>query len=333
MVFYMTQKKSKISCDSDIIKTVNISLDLLKKGNLEESLDLFEEILKSNFSNSIAETGIKCCKYWIPRISRFNLLKKDSEKGRLYFEEWKKFETFIYSIKNIQKKVISNLMFYIFSKALDSFKDDLNANKVYDFNTFFMIALLYKKIGDYGNALKYFDEIINFEKGNSNVIALLADCYALIDELKKAKVLFREAFYIDPVSIDMNLLESGMIKSLISIIEERKIDKNEINYWLPVYGRVLDFFNIYRELLPVEIGRLKQEIFQLKKVYLEKSDGIAKARLLNCLLMIYDDVKYRDFNKNKMDDIELEIKDVSDEIYDLLKNKTILGKMNSLFQE
>jgi hypothetical protein len=150
---------------------------------------------------------------------------------------------------------------------------------------------------------------------------MLADCYALIDEQKKAKVLFREAFFMDPFSIDINLLESEIIQSLINIIEERKINKNELNFWIPVYGRVFGFFNIYRELLPVELGKLRQEIFNLKKDFQEKKDGMIKAKLLNCLLLLFDDVNFRDTNKNKLADIELEIKEISEEIFGLLKNK------------
>jgi hypothetical protein len=97
----MTQKKSKNSCDSDIVKTVNVSLDLVKKGHLDEAQVMFDEILSGNFSNTIAETGIKCCRYWIPRMQKFDLLKDDPEKGKLLFDEWKKFENFISSIKNI----------------------------------------------------------------------------------------------------------------------------------------------------------------------------------------------------------------------------------------
>jgi hypothetical protein len=36
-----------------------------------------------------------------------------------------------------------------------------------------------------------------YEPDNSNLMSQIADCYALLDDEKKAKLLFREAFFID----------------------------------------------------------------------------------------------------------------------------------------
>jgi tetratricopeptide (TPR) repeat protein len=315
----MNQKNAKISGDSDIVIDINSSLDKLKTGDFENALVSFENILRNQYSNSIAESGIKCCKYWIPRLSKFSKLKDNFEKGKSIYYEWIKFESFICSLKNIHKKVINNIMYFIFNFALRSFKNEKEHNKIYDYNTLFMIAVTYKKIGDYYNAIKYFEESLAFEKNNPNCIAELADCYALIDEIKKAKVLFREAFYIDPLSIDINLLESEMIQSIILKIEKLRINNSEIKYWIPIFGRVFDFFNVVRKLMPIELGKLEQEIFYLKKKYNEeKKDVKIITRLLNCLLFLYDNLKLKEKNIKQLDLILLDIKNVSENVFNLL---------------
>lgn len=286
----MCSRNIIIQKESEIIKSNNKALDLLKTGNFDEACEIFLQVLKENYSNTIAESGVKCSKYWISRINKINQKEKFFDKGQLLFEEWKKFEKFISSIKNIQKKVSGSIMFYIFSTALDFFKKDLKKNKILDIQTSFMIALSYKKIGDFNNAIKYFEEVLSVENFNSNTLAQLADCYALIDQDKKAKLIFREAFFIDPSSIDLLLLDSNIITYLISKILEMNIAQKEIAYWIPILGRILGVFNVFRELLPVEISKIRREIFYLEKNFINdiKKDYCLKTKLLNLYFWLFD---------------------------------------------
>ncbi|MCK4797218.1 MAG: hypothetical protein KAT05_07535 [Spirochaetes bacterium] len=315
----MNSKNDISPNDSEIIKSVNRSLELLKIGQFEEALKDFSIILKKHYSNSIAESGIKCCKYWISRLNKIIQINDNYEKGKKLFEEWKKFETFIHSIRNIQSKVISNIMFFVFNKALEAFKKDIRENRILDFQTSFMIALSYKKIGDFENAIKYFEETLSIENNNSNVIAQLADCYALIDQDKNAKILFREAFFIDPSSIEFELLDSNIITYLVSKILEMNISRKEINHWIPVYGRILGILMISRELIPIEVGKLRKEIFYLEKNLQDElvKDNIIKARLINCYLWLYDYIKLKKNHKEELGEIDYKIKNISKEIYDI----------------
>ena len=150
----------------DSIKVMNKSLDLLKNGNFTEALDNFNELLKNHYSDTIVDSGIKCCKYWIPRISKFEFMKDDCQKGKTIIGEWKKFEIFISSLKSMQEKVVSNAMFHIFNLALQSFKKDLLENRLIDLETTYLIAVSYKKIGDYRNSIVYFQEILKNDPHN-----------------------------------------------------------------------------------------------------------------------------------------------------------------------
>jgi len=314
------QKIMKNEIDS--IKGMNKSLDLLKNGNFTEALNNFSELLKSNYSDSTIDSGIKCCKYWIPRVSKFEFMKDDSFKGKFIIDEWNKFESFISSLKNMQEKVVSNTMFHIFNLALQAFKKDLNENRIIDFETTLLIGITYKKIGDYRSSISYFQDFLMNDSHNSNAMALLADCYALIDEEKKSKILFREAFFNDALGIDINLLESHIINTITAKIEEFKIKKEDFTHWIPVFGRVYGIFNIYREILPVEYGKLKQEIFYLENEQNKLGDEpFYIPRLLNCYLWLYDYHTLKNV-KNSLEEVEEKIKNISPDLYDILKSNS-----------
>ena len=318
----MSSKEKTKTNDTEVIKQTNKSLELIKNGRFEEALESFSLILKNNYSNSAAESGIKCCKYWIPRNNKFRKLNDNYEKGKLIFNEWKKFEKFSKSLKNIHSKVISNVMFYIFNSALEAFKKEIRENRILDFETYYIIALSYKKIGDFKNAIKYFEETLNIENDNSNIIAQLADCYALIDEEKKAKLLFREAFFIDPSSIDLELLDSNIITYITAKILELNYSKKEVQYWIPIFGRVLNILNVFRELIPVEISKIKREISYIENNYKNQidKDNCIKTKLINSYLWLIDYLKINNQDKNEIDEIENKLRSISETIYQLLKN-------------
>ena len=294
----------------------------MKKGSIEEALECFSLILKKRYNDNIAESGIKCSKYWLVRLSKYTLMKEGYDKGRYLFDEWKKFESFYKSLKNVNLKVINSLSFFIFNSALEQLNKDNRINRLMDTELSFMIALAYKKIGDYKSALTQFEEVMTADINNSNIICQLADTYLLVDKVDRAKLLFREAFFIEPVGIDISLIDSNIIHNLISKIIEKKIEKEEINYWIPVYARIYGVFNVFREIIPVEFGKINQEIFFLESAVKDEIsyNNTMTARLINCYLWLYDYFRLQKRDDEKRQEIEKKIKNLSEDIFILLKN-------------
>ena len=64
--------------------------------------------------------------------------------------------------------------------------------------------------------------------------------------------------------MELAYLESPLIQRLVAKLRER-FSEPEIRDWIPVYGTIYGLFNVKRELRPLELGKLKQAIFQLEK--------------------------------------------------------------------
>lgn len=321
------KKNSEVSrnSESSVHQKLSFALELLKEGKFEDANIIFSDVLRYDYSNQIAETGVKCCKYWNSRINMMKSRETSYYMGKYLYDEWKKFQVFLRNQKNIQMKVINCVMYFIFGTALQYLEKEIQDNKIIDLSTLFLIGLFHKKLGDFDHAIYYFERIINNDRFNAPAFAQLADCYALIDEERKAKVLFREGFFICPSAIELDTLDSNLISNLIVRISEYKIPREELAYWIPVYGRVLNVFNIKRELAPVELGKLKQDVFHLEQDFftLEAVDQKVKARLINYYLWLYDFY----IVKENSDDIKIELEDkmknLSLTIYNILKNSII----------
>jgi len=333
----MNHKTFKKNDDSEIIKLISRSLELLKEGMLTEAQNLFLEILKYNFNNDIAESGLTVSKHWLIRFNKLDTIKETAEKGKFLLNEWKKFEKLIESRGKFNKKVISSIMYFVHRRALDYLNKEIQENKIIDVELIYLSGIANKKVGDYKNAIMLFKKAIKADPNNANIIAQLADSYALIDEESKAKLLFREAFFIEPAVIEIESLDSNIIHTIITTLYNMNILENDIKHWIPVYGRVFQIFNIYREMLPVEYGSLKQEIYSLEKEIEHESCYMSskRARLINCYLWLYDyflmknevikdqnnNEKIKESIQQEILKIENSIKSLSNDIYNLLKNK------------
>ena len=109
-------------------------------------------------------------------------------------------------------------------------------------------------------------------------------------EEKIAKVLFREAFYIDAQKIDIDFLESELITRLISRIEENDYKEEVLKEWIPVYGVLYGVLSIKRELRAFEVGKLKQAVFSLENELKESGSNqdILIPRLINHYFWLVD---------------------------------------------
>jgi tetratricopeptide (TPR) repeat protein len=193
------------------------------------------------------------------------------------------------------------------------------------------VGRCYKGMGCYEEALAYLKRAVRFKQEDAAAISTLADVYALLGETKAAKALFREAFFINPQAVDLNNLESELILRLVRHVAGMGYSGAELHEWIPVYGAVLGVFTVKRELKLAEVGRLKQQIFDLENELREARGELREARgghnggrgenilapaLLNRYFRLMDHYEGSDCGHALIDEIKLKIKIIKPVIFE-----------------
>jgi tetratricopeptide (TPR) repeat protein len=62
----------------------------------------------------------------------------------------------------------------------------------------FKVGRCYKGFGNYERALKYLEEAARVRRDDAEALSELADAYALVNEPRAAKAMFREAYFANP---------------------------------------------------------------------------------------------------------------------------------------
>jgi tetratricopeptide (TPR) repeat protein len=208
--------------------------------------------------------ALKCANFWLEIEQRAAAIEGDYERGEFYQSQWRVFSGFVSRMENVSERCLFSLKYHVFGKALEHFSALAGDPDNPDTEILLRIGRCHKIRGNYEGAINFLEEASRLRRDDAVILAELADCYSLVNETRAAKVFFREAFFLDSRGVELAYLESPLILRLVAKLRER-FSEPEIRDWIPVYGTIYGLFNVKRELRPLELGKLKQAIFQLEK--------------------------------------------------------------------
>ncbi len=305
-------------------KHLNFAKQFLFQGKIEDSWDSFHDALVMNFESEEAKSGMKIAGYWKERQAKLQSIEDNFEKGEFLLREFKSFLKNFITVNSITSNHgVKSIEHWIFSTAYVSFKkygEVTNNEKNPDI--LLKQGFCQKVMGNYDLARELLEEAVNLTKNNSSILAQLADVYSLINEEKHSKLFFREAFFIAPQDIDLDSLESVIIKKITEELKYKDYSLNELKEWIPVYGTILGLFSVKKELKPIEVGLLKQSIYSLNNQLTigEIDKGIVVPRLINHYLRLLEFFVSTKGSKTEIEEVLLNIKLLDKKIYDLYLN-------------
>ncbi len=302
-----------IKTDEELTKAYKF----LSEGNLAQAREVLAQAIGYNFDNSEINFAHWCCSYWVDFIQGLPRMEA-YEQGDGLIARWKSFRQDSEQKSNFQQKTIYALQQGIFSLALNAyelFKEEGTQSQLADL--YRKKGLCLKKLGKYENALNLLSEAYRISPQSSVILAEMADCLALCGEEKNAKVLFREAFFIDAQRIEIEFLESELICCLIRQVKEKGYTGAVLQEWIPVYGVLYGVFNVKRELRTQEAGRLRQEIFAKENEIKDPSNDsrLLVPKLINMYFWLIDHYARSNEGNDKINECLLQIRVHDENIY------------------
>jgi len=265
--------------------------DKLKDSDVVTAQILMEQALDLDFENEEIKHALKCVHWWIEHTRRIDETGNPYEKGVFLITQLKQYYVFLGQFDKVYEQCQYAVRYFVYSKALVHFKGLLgNPANQNDPGLLLFVGRCYKGLGNYDEALNYLEQAVHIKREDAEILAEVADINALLSQTKTAKALFREAFFIDPLKIDLRFMESALILKLRDSVYELGYRNEELLEWMPVYGYLQEVFSVKRELKQMEAGRLKQSIFLLEAEYEANParQSLLRPRLLNQYFWLID---------------------------------------------
>jgi tetratricopeptide (TPR) repeat protein len=295
----------------------------LKEGDGDAALTILEEALKKDCEHPEVLYALKCLMWWFERIKKLEDFQNPFEQGAFLLSQWEPFNAFSNRLGRIGDSCIYAMRHFVFSWALNLFQSILReGTNRQEPELLFMVGRCFKGVGNYDDAIKYLEQASRFRREDSAVLSELADVNALLGDFRAAKVLFREAFFLDPQGIDLFSMESEMIVRLRDKVKDLGFTGPALAEWIPIYGCIWGVFSIKRELKPVEAGKLQQDVMTLENELRNWQDGneIVKPRLINRYFWLIDHYEHIRNKGDLVEEIMFKIQFVDPEICKLYRN-------------
>ncbi len=218
--------------------------------------------------------------------------------------------------------LLYNLRVFLFGLALSYLNEEMHhlENQENERQVILDIIRCHKLVGDYPKALSLLQlHFPNSGIDDADCLSEIADCFDMISQQEKARLLFRDAFYSGPQTIALDFLLSPMIHNIRKQLSALPLPPNLVKEWMGVYGVLLGYLNVRRKLDPFEVSRLKQEITNLKLEWTQQRDAKSPVlpRLIYRYFLLLDHYKEVREDRSKWDEILLSIKMIDPGIYDM----------------
>jgi tetratricopeptide (TPR) repeat protein len=295
----------------------------LKDGDSDSALGILQEALETDYEHPEVLCALKCLSWWLERIKKLEDFQEPFEQGEFLISQWKAFNGFLDLIGQASDSCLYAMRRFVFSMALNLFQSFLGeGTNQQDPELLFLAGRCFKGVGNYEEAVKYLEQASRFRREDGATLSELADVNALLGDSRAAKVLFREAFFLDPQGIDLLSMESEMIIRLRNKVAELGFSGSLLAEWMPVYGCIWGVFSVKRELKPVELGRLKQAVLTLENELRSRQDGneLVKPRLINRYFWLIDHYEHVRDKGDLVEQTMLKIQCIDPAVYELYRN-------------
>lgn len=300
-------------------KSIDQIIMLLEAGEFLEAQTILGRILTEDINNTQVSDGLKITAFWLSRLEEIEDKAGEVEQGDFLYSQWFRFRAFVerqvtFSFDRGYLSVKS----WVFQRVLYLYGRQKSHFKVTDSSYYLRTGRCCKFLGRYDEALELMEEALRHNRNSAEILAEFADCYGLLNEIDYSKVLFREAFYLDPQSVKLEMVESGYMSRLVERVKESKSTEEEVREWIPVYAVLFQVFDVKREMKELEAGRLRQSIYALRSE-LKSPDKEWRIipRLLYRYFLLVDYYLSAQVEREKIDDIMKRIELLDPEIYKL----------------
>jgi tetratricopeptide (TPR) repeat protein len=291
----------------------------LREGAFAEAVDGLEKILELDVEHPGASSALKCAGFWKERLEKAETPRDGFEKGEQLLAHWRLFQAFAERLSDVPERCLFALKQFVFSAALASYlaaAPELDQGGG-DPDILLQCGRCCKGIGNYERAIDNLERANEGKRDDPRILAELADCYSLVNETRAGRVFFREAFFLDPQAVDLAGMESPLILRLAGKLREMGYSGPPLAEWIPVFGTIWGVFSVKRQLKPLELGRLKQAIYQLEKECAEGGPGreTLVPRLINRYFWLIDHYMGAGEPRERIEEVLAKIRDLDPRVY------------------
>lgn len=299
---------------SDLLK----AYECLKNADFASAERFLEAALHENYEHEEVLFALKSLHFWREPLLNLDSMKNLVDRGDFLMESWKRYCAFLLHVggnfetaRYAFRRAVFGLALDLYLALPDATKDQMGPDLD------FRLGRARKASGDLELAQQHLERAAKSRKQDAAIMAELADTLALAGEMRMAKALFREAFFLDPRAVDLEYLESDLIRKIIENVRKLGYSGEVVAEWIPVYGEILHVLDVKRLLTQGEFTNLQSSVARLEQELLNspRRREVLVPRLLTRYFWIVSQLQATEGDGAKLGKVLIKIKTLDPEIH------------------
>lgn len=267
---------------------------LLNNGELDKAEELILNVMEVNFEDKEVDSFLKVIKFWKNRAELFDYSENGGEN---LLSEWKKFEVFCSENGIENKKLLTSIKSFIYSKAVDFLLDSYRVSPVKDREKLLKLGEAFYEIGLIDKSLETYEYLFSIDtEKDPRVYMWLANLYFEVGEKELSMMMYNDLFfYFSPLVEIKEIMDPAICRIYEMVKSDFSTKEEEIIEWLPVYCYLYDVLTVKRKLEYVDFVDLRKKILDFEKALSNnaKLRNVIVPRLVNCYIWLIDYYLYQ----------------------------------------
>jgi tetratricopeptide (TPR) repeat protein len=293
----------------------------LNRGFFQEALVLYNGILNRNPVSHEGEAGYRTTKFWINRL--LDVESSENKTGKIHkiIENWEQYENYAKTHQMDKSRAYFALLGFVHRKLTIALPNMGNIQSLLgnDYRIITRLGEIFLKLEDWHNAVYALESARSLKKEDPYILALLGESYYQTDNIHRALVMLREAFFINPGKVPLKLLKSKPIREMISEMANAGIKPEHQAEWLPIFATLYGIFHIKRGLSRQQLENLNRNTLKLEENFRSSQEHpYLLPRLLNHYIWLLDYYLVQENMPEIGEEILTRIKSLDTKVHEIL---------------
>lgn len=319
----MDQDGQLTFADDPLLSPSNDAYQLLSEGNFNEAVKKFDQLLNINPDYPGLVEGYRTARFWLNRKDELQHLAEGKATADFLMKQWEDFSHYAAEKEIFRSNAYTSIRHYIFFAASEHYKIAFQRQEspTDNFDLLLNLGVCFLTLKEYSRTVETLEYARSSYQSNAKLLSLLGEAYYQLDEKPKSLLLFREAFFINPDEIDLDMIQCEPITSLAQLIQKEQPNCKDLREWIPVYGYIAGLFFVRRHLNKQEVEVIKKDIYSLEINYqgmdaqrLQASNIVP--RLINKYLWLFDYFEFQEYDHQNLGEIRSRLIQIDRQLFE-----------------
>ncbi len=314
--------------DDPFLIGCNMVYQFIEEGKFSEALEKADDLMGKNPDYPGLAEAYRTAKFWKNRKRDIEALEKGKSRADFLMKQWEEYRRYSVDKKMEHSTAFTSAMKHIFFLAAEHYRIAFveEQSTVDNFELLLNLGFCFVTLGEYGPAAETLEYARSSFRASARLLSLLGEAYFHLGEIPKSLFCFKEAFFIDPSEIDLDIIKAAPIVELAGATRERRPDA-DVREWMPIYGYLADVFYVRRQLNSQQVESIKREIYTLEMNLQKKGSGQVEGtnvipRLINKYLWMLDYFEHQAYDFNAIAEIRAHLVKIDRDLFEgYFKNK------------